>query len=162
MKRTFLIFSTIILFSVGGNCQWYYKKYGVKDMNQLTQEQLNERLRLNKQLLVLDPVIMVVGTTFIIAGIHFINKANAEEISLEGAFNFPREKILGTVFLSSGVVCDICGFLLLPLSLTEINKIKKIQKNREIKLGLISCPPNIMFNHSDISLIPGISLSILF
>ena len=162
MKKAVLIFATIVLCSVDDNCHWYYKKYGVKDMNQLTQEQLSERLRLNKQLLVLDPVIMVVGTTFIIAGIHLINKANAEEISVEGAFNYPREKVLGTAFLSSGIVCDICGLLLLPLSLTEINKIKKVQENREIKLGLISCPQNSMFNHSDISLIPGIYITIHF
>ena len=162
MKKAVLIFATLILFSVNVNCQWYYKKYGVKDMNQLTQEQLNERLRLNRQLLVLDPVFMVVGTTFIIAGIHFINKANAEEISVEGGFNYPREKVLGTAFLFSGIVCDICGLLLLPLSLAEINKIKKVQENREIKLGLIRCPQNIIFNHSDISLMPGISIIIHF
>jgi hypothetical protein len=162
MKKVVLFLAVIILLSVESNCQWYYKKYGVKDLNQLSQEQLNKRLRINKKLIGFNVGVMIVGTTFIIAGTHLINKANAEELSVEGFYNYPREKTMGIVFLSSGIICDICGLILLPLNLTEINKIKKVLGNPEIKLGLISCPTNNIINHSNISLIPGISLAIQF
>jgi hypothetical protein len=153
-----LILAIVILLSTEGNCQWYYKKYGVKDLSQLSQEQLNQRLRLNKKLLGFDVVAMIVGTTFIITGTHLINKANAKEISLKGLYNYPREKVLGIVLLSDGIAVDICGLLLIPLSLTEINQIKKVLGNPEVKLGLINCPKYKMLNGLNISLTPGISI----
>jgi hypothetical protein len=162
MKSAVLVFTAIILFSMNCNCQYNHERYSVKDKNQLTQEQLEKRLKLDRQLLGLDPLIMVIGTAFIFLGIHFINKANSEELSIEGAFKYPRERVLGAVFLFSGSAVDICGLLLIPLGLTEINKIKKVLENREIKLGLISCRQNNKYTYSDISLVPGFSIVIHF
>jgi hypothetical protein len=112
MKKAALVFAAIILFSVNCNCQWYYKKYGVKDINQLSREQLNERLSMNKKIIGLNVCIMIVGTGFIIGGTHLINKANAEEVSLEGAYDYTMEKTMGIVLLSSGILCDIGGLIL--------------------------------------------------
>lgn len=44
MKKAVLIFATIILFFADGNCQWYNRRYGASDINQLSKEQLNEAL----------------------------------------------------------------------------------------------------------------------
>jgi len=42
MKKILLIIIAALLLSVTGNCQWYQRRYDVNDINQLSQEQLNE------------------------------------------------------------------------------------------------------------------------
>jgi hypothetical protein len=37
------------LLSVGGNCQWYNRRYGVNDISQISQEQLIEALITNEK-----------------------------------------------------------------------------------------------------------------
>lgn len=160
MKNVVLILITIVLLSAEGNCQWYNKKYGVKDLSQLTQEQLNHRLKVDKTVLACDPAIFIVGTGSIIAGIHLINKGNSEPINPCGFFKVPRRQ--GIIFLSSGIALDICGLLLIPLSLSEMNQIKKALGIQEIKLALVDCFTNDMFNYSNGLPVPGISLIIGF
>lgn len=160
MKTVVLILITIVFLSAEGNCQWYYKRYGGKDISQLTQEQLNKRLKMDKILLACDPAIMIVGTGSIIAGINLINIANSEPINPCGFFKYPR--LSGIVFLSSGIVLDICGLLLIPLCLSEMNQIKKALGIQEIKLALVNCFTNDMFNYSNGLPVPGISLIIQF
>ena len=160
MKNVVLILITIVFLSTEGNCQWYYKRYGIRDLSQLTQEQLNKRLKMDKILLACDPAIMIVGTGSIIAGINLINKANSEPINPGGFFKYPR--LSGIVFLSSGIVLDISGLLLIPLCLSEMNQIKKALGIQEIRLALINCFTDNMFNYSNGLPAPGISLTIRF
>ncbi len=160
MKNAVLILITIVFLSAEGNCQWYYKRYGVKDLSQLTQEQLNKRLKMDKVLLACDPAIMIVVTGCIIAGIHLINKANSEPINPCGFFKLPR--LTGRTFLFGGIGLDICGLLLIPLSLSEMNQIKKVLGTKEIKLALINCFTDNMFNYSNGLPVQGISLIIQF
>ncbi len=143
------------MFSVDSNCQWYYEKYGVKDLSLLTKEQLNQRLKLDKNLLFLDAGFFVVGTTFIIVGTHLINKANSDPVI------FVDEKIMGIVLKSSGFVVDIGALVIIPLCLKEMNQIKKVLGNMEVKLGLINYLPDMLSN-SDGRLIPEILLTVRF
>jgi len=53
-------------------------------------------------------------------------------------------------------------FNIIPFTLNEINKIKKILGNPEIKLDLINCKTDSMFNNLHISPTPVISITIYF
>jgi hypothetical protein len=86
MKKTFLILATIMLLSVYGNCQWYFKKFGPNGFNQMSQEELYRALRLNKNLVVFDICTLIAGASFTILGNNIIKKANEAELSVEGFF----------------------------------------------------------------------------
>jgi hypothetical protein len=163
MNKIILILAAIILLSVDGNCQnYYYKKYGVKELNQLTQEQLTKELKLNKKAVGFSIGALAVGTSFIVLGSYLNKEANKTLTTVEDFEAWPFEKVLGIVFITSGSAIDLCGLFLLPYSSIKINKIKKLLGNSEVKLGVINSPINKMDNRSNISLTPGISLTINF
>jgi hypothetical protein len=74
MKKVVLIFATLILLPTEVNCQWYYRKYRVNDLSQLSKELLNERLSLDKKIMGIDIGALIIGSTAIIVGSHLINK----------------------------------------------------------------------------------------
>lgn len=150
------------MLTVESNCQWYYEKYGVKDLSQLTKGQLNQRLKLDKNLLFLDAGFFIVGTTFIIVGTHLINEANSESLTVPGVHDYVNEKLFGVVFKTSGIVVDIGALILIPLCLKEMNQIKKVLGNTEVKLGLFKYCPSNMLNNSDGLLIPEILFTVRF
>lgn len=158
MKKTFLILATIMLLSIDGNCQWYYKKYGIKDLNQLSKEQLTEALKLsNINVGVSIGCLTILGPPLIIGGIHIINKAKTTE-----DFDTFLNGVWGIYFLIAGVTFEITGLILLPITLNQSKKIRNTLHNPEIKIGLIDCPQNYIFNCSNISPTPGISITIHF
>ena len=158
MKKTFLILAAIMFFSLNVNCQWYYKKYGVKDLNQLTKEQLPEALKLSKMNTgVSTGCAAILGTPLIIIGGHIIHKAKtAKDVDtfLNGAW--------GIYFLSVGIVFEITGLILLPVTLKETRKIRNALRNPEIKIGLTDFPRNKVCNASNLIPTPGISVAISF
>jgi hypothetical protein len=163
MKKFILILAALTLLSVDGNCQnIYYKKYGVKELNQLTQDQLAKELKWNKKAVGLSIGILAVGTSFIVLGSYLNKEANKTLTTVEDFEAWPFEKVLGIVLITSGSVIDLCGLFLLPYSSIQINKIKKLLGNSEVKLGFINSPTDNMYNRSNMSLTPGISLTINF
>jgi hypothetical protein len=163
MNRVILFFAALIVLSIDGNCQnYYYKKYGVKELNQLTQDQLANELKLNKKAVVFSIGALVVGTSFIILGSYLNNEANKELTTIEDVEAWPFEKVLGIVFITSGSAVDLCGLFLLPYSSIKIDKIKRLLSNSEVKLGFINRATYGMYNRSNMSLTPGISLTVNF
>jgi len=163
MKKVIFILASIILLSVDVNCQnYYYKKYGVKELNQLTQEQLAKELKLNKKAVGFSIGALAVGTSFIVLGSYLNKEANKEPTSFKDVEAWPSEVVLGIVLITSGSVIDLCGLFLLPYCSIKIDKIKKLMGNSEVKLGLINSPTYNIYNSSNMSLTPCISLAINF
>jgi hypothetical protein len=163
MKKVILILAAIILLSVDGICQnYYYKKYGVKELNQLTQDQLAKELIFNKKAMVFSIGALAVGTSFIVLGSYLNKEANKDLSTVEDFEAWPYQKVLGIAFIAGGSVIDLCGLFLLPYSLIQIDKIKELLGNSEVKLGFINGPTDIMYNRSKMPLTPGISLTINF
>lgn len=163
MKKVILILAAITILSLDGICQnYYYKKYGVMELNQLTQDQLAKELKLNKKAVGFSIGALAVGTSFIFLGSYLNKEANKELTTVEDVEAWPFEKVLGIAFIASGSLIDLCGVFLLPYSLIKVDKIKRLMGNSEVKLGLINCPTDHMYDRPNISLTPGISLTINF
>lgn len=163
MKKVIILFAATILLSVDGTCQnYYYKKYGVKELNQLTQDQLAKELKLNKKALGFSFGALAIGTSFIVLGSYLNNEANKKLTTVEDFEAWPFEKVLGVVFITGGSIIDLCGLFLLPYSSIQISKIKKLMVNSEVKLGFINSPADNMYNSPNLSLTPCISFTINF
>ena len=68
--------STALLLSVSGNCQWYNRRYGVNNINQLSREQLNQALKRAQSGVTGGIVLSSVGAAGIGIGAFFIHDAN--------------------------------------------------------------------------------------
>ena len=73
MRNVALIFLTILLLSEESDCQWYYERYGVKDLQQLSPEQVSDALKFKKSHVNGDIILMGIGVVQIIGGFALIN-----------------------------------------------------------------------------------------
>jgi hypothetical protein len=157
MKRTFLIIVAVLLITANGNCQWYQRKYGVNDINQLSQQQINESLRKAKVRAWTGAYISCIGVITLSSGISMKYAPK----DLHGS-QLQEQQISKVAFLTLGSVLTPVGLTMLFKNCSRMKAIKKTMKNTEISLGVTNCPTDNMFNSSNIYAIPTISVAINF
>jgi hypothetical protein len=99
------------------------------------------------------------GTLSIIGGIYLLKniEGTRDEIG-EDIVKF----IFGIIAIPIGILFEVYGLVLLPIHVIRLCKIKNTLHDTEIGLGLISCPTKNMFNCSNISSTPGLSITFHF
>ena len=158
MRKVALIFLTILLLSEESDCQWYYERYGVKDLQQLSTEQVSDALKFKKSHVNGDIILMGIGVVQIIGGLALIN--SNEGSTVDEVFLDIFKTVVGYVFVPLGICLEICGLILLPIHVSQLNKVKDILGNTVVNVGLINCPADKIFNYS--SSIPCISIRFNF
>ena len=151
MKKTLLIITAIILLSTSGNCQWYQKRYGVNDINQLSRDQLNEALSKAKKGTRVGFWLTFGGVAGIISTVAIFK--NVEESSSEF---IPVYLLLGM----APVV--ITGLEVMSVNSSRKSKIIRTLMNSEISLGFTNIPTGNLYRGSNIFTRPNISVTINF
>jgi hypothetical protein len=152
MKKTGLIIAVIILLSVNGNCQWFHRKYGVNDITQLSQEQLNEAYRKAKTGARVGGFVSVISGVGIISGIIVLNSVEDRE---------DESKAYTGVFLTGiSIPLEITGLTIWGINSTRKKNIKNILNNLDINVGLINIPSANLSRDSKAYLVPGICLKL--
>jgi hypothetical protein len=152
MKKVFLIAAVLLLISESCNCQWYNRQYGVSDLNQLSQQQLNGALRKAKSGVVCGSVLSIVSAAGIFGGISIAS--NAAPGDLEAA-------LAGIGLAGISVSTEITGLIVLFSHVSRAERIKEIMKKKEIKLGVTNYQNDKMVSGSSGSF-PGFSLAFRF
>lgn len=153
MKKLLLITTSTILFSVICTGQWYSRRYGVNDLNQLSGEQLDLALT-NATFEFGSGIFMVVaGGIGLYGGIYLAQKAPPGDIG--GALG-------GLLITAISVPLEIAGWVILTINLKRISSIKEVMRSRDLQLGVSCFQIGNRFPDNQISLVPGLSLTIHF
>ncbi|WP_163710845.1 hypothetical protein [Mangrovibacterium lignilyticum] len=152
----FLAGLLFLLFTGNVQAQWY-KKYGVTEMNELTEVQLSHALHKAKRNTWIGAAITGIGTALIIEGIIDVSKSNKDNNLFEefaNAIGGTTEIVLGVVpFLAVGV----------PLMVANANRKKNIELAL-VRLGTTACfgnNPSVKWGSNQSSTL-GLSLKINF
>jgi hypothetical protein len=155
MKKVLLIISTLILLSVSGNCQWYNRRYGVNDINQLSKEQLNEALIRTQRGISGGRTLSLVSAIGICGGIiEILATRNVGE-------GFGILAGMGLIIVS--VPLEIVGLTKWGINDSRAKSIiKEVLKSMELKMGLVNYPCRNIFASSQGSLLPCLSITVRF
>jgi hypothetical protein len=154
MKKAFLIMSTAILLSISGNCQWYNRRYGVNDINQLSKEQLNEALIRAQGGFSGGRTLSIVGAIGIGGGIIEILATK----NLGEGFGI----LAGMGLIAVSVPLEVTGLVIWGTNSQRIKSIKEVLKNIELKIGFINYQGVNICSVSLDSLLPCLSVKIRF
>ena len=156
MKTVFFIMVTAMLISSCGNCQWFERRYGVDDIYQLSDEQLNDAFKRARTGTWVGAILTTVGAAGLITGIAIASSANdmgraGEARAYEG------------VFLAMGSVpLGIAGVTIWGINGTRLQTIKEIMNKTEIKPGVLNYPSGNYSRDFNCSFIPGFSITFNF
>lgn len=159
MKKVFLIISFLILLSAGGNCQWYNRRYGVNDITQLSQEQLNEALTRAQSKVTGGHVLSIVGAAGIGVGSYLI--AHSKKIYPE-ANDLTEQQLTGIMFLVISIPIEIAGLIKWGINGTRVKSIKGVLKSTDVKMGFVNYQKGNICASSQGSLLPCLSVTIHF
>ena len=137
-----------------GNCQWYHRKYGVTDINQLSKEQLNKALKNAKGGVKFGGFVSVISVAGLIGGIVTLSSINDRE---------DEGKAYTGVFITGiSIPLGIAGLTILGINGSRKNNIKSTLNNLDLKMGMINNPGADLPGNSGVSSVPGILLKFNF
>jgi hypothetical protein len=130
MKKIFFAITLILALVYNGKSQWYTWKYGVKDINELSQKQLEQSLTQASLQKLGGFFLMVLGPIPFVKGISEYNK------SIELGGNLGEGKAYSAVFLIGGaVLMETVGVAMLLSNNSKIKEITKAMNRTQIGLG---------------------------
>ena len=142
-----------MLLSLISNGQWYNRRYGVNDLNQLSQEQIDLAL-VNANFEFGSGIFLIIaGATGLIGGYLIGNNAPPGDLGAA----FTAVSIIGI-----SIPAEIAGWIMLTENSKRLERIKDVMKSREVHLGFINYQNENTFSGSKGSLLPGLSLTIHF
>jgi len=151
----------VILFLILSNfsqAQWYYKDYQVKDINQLTLQQLDESLKSSKSNVSNSGLIALVGGCFFLVGINNLltldNPTMLEQLI--------GEKGMNDIFAGLGAAIFLGGTIGFFGYLERVGHIKTaIRQNFPIS-GSLHLSPRIIYTNYTASYHMGVTLTYNF
>jgi hypothetical protein len=155
MKKVFLIIINVIMLSANCNCQWYNRRYGESDINQLSQVQLNESLDRAKDGISSGAVISIISGIAIAGGIIMLTRESPYPGDIEG-------NVTGLLLIAASIPFEIIGLTVWSTNKTRAKSINEVLRNPDLKLGLVNCQMGNMFSGYQGSLLPCVSLTIHF
>jgi hypothetical protein len=159
MRIAIFIITAMLLFSINGNCQenkWYFKQYGVPNINQLSTEQLNEALSIAKKKATPGKVILIGGMVCSATGLLvLLSTIGSEEDSGSKAKT-------GSLLLLGGLIAGGGGAMWASVYTSRSREIKRTLKSRGVKIGLINNPTFNISADCKNSLVPGLAITFDF
>jgi hypothetical protein len=156
MKKVFLLIATTLLISVSSNCQWYHRQYGVNDLNQLSQEQLNAALMKAKSRIRTGAILSTVSAIGIVGGIIII--AKTQQATGEGFLY----GIYGLLLMEISIPIEIVGLVKLSKNSLRVKSIERVLNNAKISMGLVNFQRGNIYSSSQSYLLPCLSVTIRF
>jgi len=144
---------SVILFSVSSHSQWYNRRYGVSDLNELSQEQLNLALANAKFEFASGIFLSVVGAAGLYGGIYLSKSAPPGDIG---------RAFTGLIIIGISITSEIAGLITLTTNIKRIERIEQVMRNKELHLGLRIYQKGNMYSGSSKSVLPCLTLNIHF
>jgi hypothetical protein len=159
MKKLLTISFLVIISFINMNGQWYVKKYGVKDINDLSRDQLAASFEESKWNLLTSGGIALMG-----GGIYLISKYGDNSIGEDATF---FEQLLGErgkkkLGMAAGFGMLAGGAIGVIVYAGRKGKISSVIRSNYPSAGLIKFTPTVILNSSSRSFYPGIRLTCNF
>jgi hypothetical protein len=155
MKKVFfiMVFASLLL-SESANCQWYKRRYGVNDLNQLSQLQLTESFMRSRGGARAGALLSVASAIGISAGIIMFKYDSPYPGDIE-------RNAIGVLLLAGTIPMEITGLTIWGISGTRLHSVRAVMNNTEVRIGVLNYPlySSGGYNRSSI---PGISLVFKF
>ena len=152
MNKLFFIIVYACLLSVNGNCQWYNRRYGVNDINQLSREQLNLALVRAHKGITGGTILSLAGVAGITVGL--IMTTNESE-------DFAKS-LSGMALTAVSTFTEVIGLAILIDNSLRTRRIKKALNGTEMKIGLINYQMEQVYTDSQGLSLPCLSVTICF
>ncbi len=157
MKKLTIVIILLIL-SKFSQAQWYYNDYQVKDINQLTLQQLNESLKTSKDMVLGSGLCAIFGGCMFLAGINSL-------VTLDNPTMLEQligEKGMNDICAGVGAAMVVGGTIGFFGYLERVGHIKTaIRQNFPIS-GSLHLAPRVIYNNFTASYRMGISLTYNF
>jgi hypothetical protein len=159
MKKLLTICFLVIISFVNVNGQWYVKKYGVKDINDLTRDQLTVSFEESKWSLITSGGIALMG-----GGVYLISKYGDNSIGEDATF---FEQLLGErgkkkLGMAAGFGMLAGGAIGVIVYAGRKGKISSVIRNNYPYSGLIELSPTVILCRSTRAYYPGLALTYNF
>ncbi len=145
----------VLLVSQGADCQWYQRRYGVNDLNQLNQLQLKESFLRARGGARAGALLSGVSAIGIVTGIIMLN----HESPYSGDIGI---NVLGILVLGGTIPMEITGLTIWSISGTRLQSIRAVMNNTEVSLGIMNYSPYKITGISNYNSIPCISITYNF
>lgn len=154
-KILFITVSVLLLTSAVADCQWYQRRYGVNEINQLNQQQLTESFLRARGGTRAGALISGVSAIGIVAGIIMFKHDSpyAGDIGIN---------VIGVLVLGGTIPMEITGLTIWGISGTRLQSIKAVMNKTQVSLGVMNYSPYNMTRISNCSSIPCISITYNF
>lgn len=159
MKNVLLVVITIWLISSDANCQWLKEKYGVKHIDQLTTQQLDEALGDSEHKLLIAGVAAGIGGSIYLISKYTEPSLDEDASLFEQIIGAKGKQALGIIgglgmFTGCSIACIVY--------LIRIERIKTTINNKYPYEGALKFSPAIIVNSSSGLCYPGITLTYNF
>jgi hypothetical protein len=154
-KLFFITVSMLLLASAVADCQWYQRRYGVSDINQLTQQQMTESFLRARGGTRAGALISGASAIGIVAGI----------IMFKHESPYPGDigtNVIGILVLGGTIPMEITGLTIWGISGTRLQSIKAVMNNAKVSLGVMNLSPHNSSGVSNCNSIPCISIKYNF
>jgi hypothetical protein len=130
MKKIFFLLAfALLLISESASCQWYTRRYGVNNINQLSQQQLTESFLRSRGGVRAGSLLSGVSAIGIVAGAFMFT----HDSPYSGDIGI---NVLGVLVLGATIPMEITGLTILGVSYPRLQSIKAVMKNTDVHLGV--------------------------
>jgi len=154
-KLLFLTASVLLLTSAVADCQWYQRRYGVNNINQLTQQQLTESFLRARGGTRAGALISGASAVGIVAGI----------IMFKHYSPYPGDigiNVIGVLVLGGTIPMEITGLTIWGISGTRLQSIRAVMNNTTVSLGIMNSYTEYSGDISGGSMVPCVSVKYTF
>lgn len=120
MMKKLLTCILLILFAVNVNAQWYQRLYGVTNINELNEEQLNIALQLSQQKIKTGKTVTFIGIGSLFLGAVTLTNVSGSDNIIDASGNISA----GLFFICGGIVTTAIG---IPIWITGSNRKNSIE-----------------------------------
>jgi hypothetical protein len=154
-KFFFLTVSVILLTSAIADCQWYQRRYGVNDINQLNQQQLTESFLRARGGARAGALVSGVGAIGIVTGIILVNHESPYSGDIV-------PNVMGIMILAGTIPMEITGLTILGVSGTRLQSIRAVMNKTQVSLGIMNSNTEFNGHIPGISMVPCVSVKFNF
>ena len=162
VKTSIIIACIISLCCINSmNAQWYYNKYGVTDLNDLSNDQLLEGYSSAKTLSIVGGVVTATGVGVMICGLAAGLVNVTEDVVTVLVGQPPSNESYGGALMISGAVLTVGGIITWITGGSRNSEMSPLIKSRGLALN-ISVYPGVGYDLLTATYYPAVTLSIGF
>jgi len=154
-KIIFFVASALLLLSESANCQWYQRRYGADNINQLSEQQLTEAFLRSRGAVRAGTLVSVASAIGIVAGAIMFTHDSPYPGDIE-------RNVFGVLVLAATIPMEITGLTILGISYPRLQSIKTVMNNTNVRLGVLNFSQYNAFRDPECSAIPCVSVTLRF